>query len=516
MSIPGADSCAGNTTNEANAHEASQDRAAASATRGRAVVIGGGIAGMLAARVLADHFHRVTLLERDRYPAGAADRPGVAQARHVHFLLRRGLMIMEELFPGLTADLLAAGCPQIDQGRDYRILYRSGWSPGLPCGLDILNFTRPVLEAAIRRRLMANARVSGREGVEVVALSLDGAGRRVDGVRIRQRGARAGEEGGETLAADLVVDASGRNSRAPEWLTAAGFPAPAEASVDAFWGYATRLYEPAADFAAGWRMLLVMNRPPDEPRAGIIQRVEGNRWMVTIAGVMEDYPPTDERGFLDFARSLRSSELYEAIRDARPVSDISGYRRTDNRLRHFENLARAPERFVALGDSVCCFNPVYAQGMTLAALGAAELGHALRRQGRRGLDGLARRFQRRLARVISAPWALATGEDLRWPSTRGGRITLKVRFLHWYIDRVIQGIPGSAEIYRRFQEVNHMLKPAGALFHPAVSLPIVRQSLASALSCARLQASAGGAAPPRRRRWRNSARASSIDLPLTK
>jgi hypothetical protein len=132
------------------------------------------------------------------------------------------------------------GCPQIDQGRDYRILCRSGWSPVQPCGLDILNFTRPVLETALRRRLMADARVDRREGVEVVALSLDATGRRVDGVRIRQRGVRAGEQRGETLAADLAVDASGRGSRAPEWLTAAGFPAPAETSVDAFWGYATR------------------------------------------------------------------------------------------------------------------------------------------------------------------------------------------------------------------------------------------------------------------------------------
>jgi hypothetical protein len=197
---------------------------------------------------------------------------------------------------------------------------------------------------------------------------------------------------------------------------------------------------------------------------------------------MEDYPPTDERGFLDFARTLRSPALYEAIQHARPISDIWGFRRTDNRLRHFEKLSRAPECFVALGDSVCAFNPVYGQGMTLASLGAFELGLALRSQGRRGLDGLARRFQRRLAKVISGPWALATGEDLRWPATRGGRITPKVRFLHWYIDQVFQRIPGSAEIYRRFQEVNHMLKPAGALFHPAVSLPILRQVLTSALA----------------------------------
>jgi 2-polyprenyl-6-methoxyphenol hydroxylase-like FAD-dependent oxidoreductase len=455
-------------------------QATAVPTYGRAVVAGGGIAGMLAARVLADHFQEVVLIERDLYPEGAVNRAGVPQARHLHFLLKRGLIVMEELFPGLAEDLLAAGCPKVDQGRDFRILYRSGWSPIHRCDLDILCFTRPLFEAALRRRLMANPRIVCREGMEVAALALDAAGRGVNGVRIQPRGARAGEAAAETLAADLVVDASGRNSSAPEWLAAAGFPAPAEASVDALWGYATRLYEPAPGFTADWRILFMMNRPPDQPRAGIIQWVEGNRWIVTIAGVMEDYPPTDERGFLDFARSLRSPELFEAIQHARPISDIWGYRRTDNRLRYFERLSRAPERFIALGDSVCSFNPVYAQGMTLASLGAVELARALREA--RGLDGLARRFQRRLARVISGPWAMATGEDLRWPATRGGRITPKIRFLHWYIDQVIQLIPGSAEVYRRFQEVNHMLKPAAALFHPAVALPILRQSVGAAFS----------------------------------
>ncbi len=419
----------------------------------------------------------MTLVERDRYPAGYEDRPGVPQARHLHLLLKRGLMIMEEQFPGFTADLLAAGCLRIDQGKDFRILYRTGWAPNVACGLDVITFTRPLLEATMRRHLMAHPRISSQEGMEVLALSLDATGERVDGVRLRARGARADDA--SVLAADLVVDASGRNSRAPEWLTAAGFPAPEEASVDAFWGYATRLYEPVAGFEADWKTLFLMNRPPDQPRAGIIQWVEGNRWIVTIAGVMEDYPPTDEQGFLDYARSLRSPALYEAIQHARPLSDIWGYRRTENRLRHFERSARRPERFLALGDSVCAFNPVYAQGMTLASLGVMELDRTLRERAGRDLDGVARRFQKRLAGVISGSWAMATGEDLRWPATRGGRITAKTRFLQWYIDQVIQRIPGSAEVYRRFQEVNHMLKPAGALFHPAVSLPILRQSLAA-------------------------------------
>ena len=453
---------------------------AGGAADGRAVVVGGGIAGMLAARVLAKHFGEVVILERDRYPAqppnGEGNRPGVPQARHLHFLLKRGLSVMEEQFPGFTADLLAAGCPRIDQGKDFRILYRTGWAPHVACGLDIVTFTRPLFEATMRRHLMAHERVTSREEVEVTGLALDATGARVEGVRLHSRANAASAE--EVLAADLVVDASGRYSRAPEWLAAAGFPAPPETVVDAMWGYATRLYEPVAGFECDWRTLFLMNRPPDQPRAGIIQWVEGNRWIVTIAGVMEDYPPTDEAGFLDYARSLRSKALYDAIQSARPLSDIWGYRKTENRLRSFEKMARRPERFLALGDSVCAFNPVYAQGMTLASLGVQELDRVLAERAIQSLDGLAGRFQRRLAGIISGSWAMATGEDLRWPATRGGEITAKSRFLHWYIDQVIQRIPESAETYRRFQEVNHMLKPAGALFHPAVSLPILGRAIA--------------------------------------
>ncbi len=450
----------------------------AAQAHGRAVVVGAGIAGILAARALARYFREVVLIERDACAEDDGPRPGAPQARHLHLLLKRGLMVMEEQFPGLTADLRAAGCLKIDQGRDFHIMYRSGWAPNDVCGLDVCTFTRSLLEATLRRHLLAEPRVRFRAGAEVQGLALDEQGKRVTGVRLLRRPAPP-DEATEVLAADLVVDASGRNSRAPEWLEAAGFRAPHETSVDAFWGYATRLYEPPAGLEVDWKILLLMNRPPDQPRAGIIQWVEGNRWIVTLAGVMKEYPPTDEQGFLDYARCLRSPALYEAIKDAKPLSPIWGYKRTANRLRSFESMRRRPERFLAIGDSVCAFNPVYGQGMTLAALSAAALDRTMAAWGSRSLDGLARHFQRRLARVNSSAWTMATGEDLRWPATRGGKITPKTRFLHWYIEQVIQLIPENVEVYHRFQEVNHMLKQAGALFHPAVSLPILRRCMGS-------------------------------------
>jgi 2-polyprenyl-6-methoxyphenol hydroxylase-like FAD-dependent oxidoreductase len=438
-----------------------------------AVVIGGSIGGMLAARALADHFDQVTIVERDIVPEGSENRPGVPQARHLHFLLKRGLMVTEELFPGITADLQEAGGHLLDQGSDFRILYRSGWSPRKALGLEFCTFTRPLFEATVRRHMMKHPKIVLRQGVEVAGLELDASRTQVAGVRLRPRRREPGvavEE--ELMQAELVIDTSGRSSHAPEWLEAAGFEKPEETVVDAFWGYATRIYEPVEEYKKEWKVLFLINRPPYQPRAGIIQPIEGNRWIVTLAGVMHDYPPTDEDSFLQFARSLSSPELYRAIRNAKPLSKIWGYRQTENRLRSFEK-ARMPQGFAALGDSVSAFNPVYGVGMTLTGLEALELRKCLNR-GHGRLD--TRHFQKQVAKLVAGPWALTTGEDLRWPTTEGGKITAKVKFMHWYIEQVIRLIPRSEEVFRRFQEVNHMLKSPAALFHPSVLGPVLRQA----------------------------------------
>jgi 2-polyprenyl-6-methoxyphenol hydroxylase-like FAD-dependent oxidoreductase len=382
-------------------------------------------------------------------------------------------MVSEELFPGITADLAAQGSHLLDQGSDFRILYRSGWSPRKDIGIEFCTFTRPLLETTVRRHLLAHSKVEIRQGFEVAGLELDAGKARVTGVRLRPRHRDPNvpvEE--ELMAAELVVDSSGRGSKAPEWLEAGGYARPEETVVDAFWGYATRIYEPVEEYKKEWKTLFVMNRPPYQPRAGIIQPIEGNRWIVTIAGVMHDYPPTDEEGFLQFARSLSTPELYRAIQHARPLSKIWGYRRTENRLRSYEKV-RLPQGFAALGDSVCAFNPVYGLGMTLIALEAMELGKCLR-EGRGTLDN--RRFQKRVSKLVAGPWALTTGEDLRWPTTQGGKIDAKVKLMHWYIDQVIRLIPLHEEVFRRFQEVNHMLKSPAALFHPAVLRRVLRQA----------------------------------------
>lgn len=445
--------------------------------RRQALVIGGSIGGMVAARVLAGHFDEVVLVERDYLPAGPENRPGVPHARHLHFLLKRGLMIVEDLFPGVKPDLLEAGCCVADQGKDVQYLYPYGMAPRDEMGLEFLTFTRPLLESTIRKHLLADPRISILEGHEICGLVADEEGRCVTGVRVRPRNqADHDEQGSETvLRADLVVDTSGRPSEAPQWLTELGYQAPEETVVDAFWGYATRIYEPPAHWQADWKLTLCLPRPPYQPRAGVIQPIEGGRWLVTVAGVMRDYPPTDEEGFLQFAKSLSTPAIYDAIKNARPLTGIRGFRRTANRLRLFEKLPALPRGFVAMGDSVCAANPIYGQGMTLACLSALDLDQWLRENG--GVPGDSLVFQKKVAKLVAAPFAMCAGADLRWPATQGGEITAPVRFMQWYVDQVLRLIPRSAEVYKRFQRVNHLLDGPEALFHPSISMRILGRAL---------------------------------------
>jgi 2-polyprenyl-6-methoxyphenol hydroxylase-like FAD-dependent oxidoreductase len=442
-----------------------------------AIVIGGSMAGLLAARVLTEHFDRVTIIERDRLPIAPEFRSGVPQARHAHLLLVRGRMILEQFFPTLTADLLAAGVPVLDTTADLQFLNPVGWLPRFRSDLSIFSCSRVLLEWTVRQQLARYAGVRFAERCDVIELLPDAHNSGVAGVRVRSRDqANAEQSGTQELHADLVVDASGRSSHTPDWLQALGYPRAQETVINAFLGYASRVYARPSGVSHDWQALWIATRPPALLRGGVIFPMEQDRWMVTLVGAARDYPPTDEAGFLAFARSLASPLLYEAITAAEPLSPIYGYQRTENCLHHYERLGSWPENFVVLGDAVCAFNPVYGQGMTVAAVSALTLDQALRAQ-RRGAQGdgrgLARQVQRQLAKQNAVPWLMATGEDFRYPATEGGHPDRLTRLTHWYMDRVLLLCAERADVYRTFASVLHMLNPPGVLFRPRILLKVL-------------------------------------------
>jgi 2-polyprenyl-6-methoxyphenol hydroxylase-like FAD-dependent oxidoreductase len=432
-----------------------------------AVVLGGSLAGLLAARVLSDHFDEVTVIERDAYPETTAARKGIPQANHVHGLLVRGRQILEELFPGVQDEMIAAGAPVVDIANEIAWFTPAGWGVRFPSELMVLTFTRPLLDLHVRRRLAENPRVRVLDNTDVVRLIPDAKTNRLAGVLICPRASETDRRVARELRADLVLDATGRASRAPRWLEDLGYEPPEEIVIDAHLAYASRLYRIPESFDGDWHCAYVQAAPPEGKRGAILFKVEDNRWLVTLIGRAGNTPPGDEPGFLEFARSLRVSTIYDAIRSAEPLTPIKTHRATQNLLRRYERAKDLPENFLLLGDAVCAFNPVYGQGMTTAALGAMTLRQCLR-EANGNLHQLSRRFQKRLAKINAAPWLLATGEDYRYRETVGGSPTLMNRFMHHYMDQVLQLATHSVPVRKVLLEAFNMLAPPASLFQPRV------------------------------------------------
>jgi 2-polyprenyl-6-methoxyphenol hydroxylase-like FAD-dependent oxidoreductase len=441
-----------------------------------AVVIGGSMAGLLAARVLSDHFEQVTMIERDKLTGDAEPRKGVPQGRHVHGLLARGAVIMRGYFPHLFPTLAQDGAiPVGTEGLRWNQL--GVWMTPVRSPVKALFQSRPFLERHVRDQLAARDNVHIMDACEVAQLCAHND--RITGVVLRYR---TGEQHEEALSADLVVDTSGRGSRAPQWLNSLGYGKVQETSVKIDIGYATRIYRCPAQLPADWRGLNIYGRPPDDKRGGVIFPIEGGYWMVTLIGSLRDHPQDDEAGFLEFARSLTQPDLYEAIKDAEPVTPVAVYKYSANRWRHYERMKRLPKGFIIMGDAACSFNPVYGQGMSVAAIEAQSLDRCLREQkmfaGNNSLVGFTQRFQQAIARDIKTPWLLSTGEDLRYPGAEGKR-SLSIRLLNRYMRRVIELTASDPHMAATLLRVRNLLKPLSTLFQPRIILAVLRQEMAA-------------------------------------
>ncbi|CAA9453005.1 MAG: putative secreted protein [uncultured Rubrobacteraceae bacterium] len=445
-----------------------------------AVVVGAGVGGLLVGRVLAEHFDRVTILERDAIPQDdSAGRKGVPQGRHLHSLATRGGEILELYFPGLDAELAEAGCPALDQAWDTRTDTPAGRLPRFRSGIAMRAVSRSLLEERVRNRLEAEPGVRFLAGREVVGLAPDATGGAVAGVRMRRRGPKETEE---ILTADLVVDASGQGSRAPRWLEELGYDAPEEEVVDARLGYATRWFRVPQDFSGDWKGLAVLPGWPDDTRGGTLRQVEGDVWTVVLIGLGGDYPPTRADAFLEFASTLPSPAIYDAIKNAEPVSPVYGYRRTANRRRRYER-ARLPENFLITSDAACSLNPSYGSGMTAAALSAEALEGCLYEQHLRSstheLAGLGRRFHKRQATAVAPCWRVTTSTDRQWSASSVEDLGLAGRLFHRISEEVLALAVEREDVARTLLEVKNLLEPPSALLRPGILLPALRRTALS-------------------------------------
>jgi pimeloyl-ACP methyl ester carboxylesterase/flavin-dependent dehydrogenase len=442
-----------------------------SVSRDEAVVIGGSIAGLFAAHVLADHFGHVTVIERDRFPARPEFRGGVPQSRHLHILLGRGLDISERFFPGIVEELVDAGAIPLEWPTDAVLLGSRGWTKRFAPGLQFISCSRELLEWTVRRHVAGRANVEFTEGREVTGLLKNADRKTVNGVLFRTRRPRGEPGAADEFPAALVVDASGRHSKLPEWLTALGYERPQEERVNAFIGYASRDYAIPPEFEGDWKAVMLFAKPPSTRRTGYLFQIAPGRWRLSVMGAESDYPPTDEDGFLAFVGGLRSPMIAEAIASAEPLTPIFSYRATENQRRFYERLRRFPGGLLAMGDSVAAFDPIYGQGMTAAAQAALALDRLLRARAGGEITELGQRFHRAIARANTAAWLIAAGGDLRYSQTEGGRRDLMTRLTHRYLDRVFRAAADSRRAHFALANVIQLLDPPIALFKPAVLVP---------------------------------------------
>jgi len=430
----------------------------------RAVVLGGSMAGLLAARVLTESFREVVLIDRDKLAGVTGYRRGVPHGRHAHGLVARGHQILEDHFPGLTKDLTEAGVAPGDFNSDIRWYFNGRRAQPKRSHLLSVPATRPVLEHQVRNRVQALPSVVFLEQCDILALETTQG--LVTGVRILRQASGAEE----TLPADLVIDTTGRGSRTPAWLAELGYSRPDEERVKIGLAYTTRHYDLKAD-PFGDEMAIIPVATPAHPRGAVFYRVPGmpNRAELSLTGVLGDHAPTDPAGFVAFARSLPVPDIYNAIQDAEPVDDPVTFQFPTSVWRHYEKLDRFPRGFLVMGDAVCSLNPVYGQGMSVAALESCTL----RRHLRDGNLPEARAFFADVANDIRGPWAVSAGADLGYRGAEGRR-TPMIRMVNAYVAQLQRAAVYDGELTNAFIRVAGLVDPPPALMRPATALRVLR------------------------------------------
>jgi 2-polyprenyl-6-methoxyphenol hydroxylase-like FAD-dependent oxidoreductase len=424
------------------------------------VVLGAGMAGLLAARSLADRVPLVTVVDRDELPAAPESRKGVPQGRHPHGLLLAGEQVLREMFPGLMEELVEGGAHLTDTVH-ARWWHYGGYRLGSPEAPLITTMSRPFLELAVRRRVrdLPNVRFlrARLEGLEADGGTVVGAVIRTD-------------EREETLAATLTVDATGRGSQAPQWLKTMGFPVPAVSEVHADITYVTRLFERTAGRIPDGTFVATIDDPGRTGRVGAAFPIEGDRWILSLMGVHGDRAPSDDSGFLAFAETLPRGDIADIIRAEDPVGPIVTHRFPCSQWRHYEKLRRHPAGFLAIGDAICSFNPVYGQGMSTAALEAVALGDCVDRVGIKS-DRLAPSFYKEAAKILATPWSMGAGGDFMFEKTTGDRPPM-VNALNWYGKQAVIASQHDPSVTLALMRVQNLIAPSSSLTKPAMILKV--------------------------------------------
>jgi 2-polyprenyl-6-methoxyphenol hydroxylase-like FAD-dependent oxidoreductase len=436
----------------------------------RAIVCGASMAGLLAARVLSDFYEAVTLVERDRLPDGPEQRRGVPQGRHWHALLSTGSKALDQLFPGLLDELVTAGANVLDneQSRVYlgfgRYVRLGKFAD--PASLVFYQPSRPLLESHVRRRVRAIENVRILDGHDVVEPIADRANR-VTGARVVNR-----ETGEETvLDAELVVDTTGRSARTPAFLENLGYERPVEQRHSVRLSYTSQFLRIPAGMIG--EKFFGFGPVPERPTGAVVAAYEHDTWILTLYGYgVGGYElPDDLTGIIEFAAQFGPSSLLAALRAGEPLGAVSAQRYPASTWRRYDKMRQFPAGLLVMGDAICSFNPVYMQGMTMAARQAVVLRNCLADR-----DGdLSRRFFKATAKQIAPVWRANRLTDFAVSQGGGWRRALR-RLMNWQMDKVQAAFANDPAVIEAILRVQHFVDPPARLLQPSFLMRVVAAS----------------------------------------
>jgi 2-polyprenyl-6-methoxyphenol hydroxylase-like FAD-dependent oxidoreductase len=453
-----------------NPHEFKEVTAMGQEAGTRAVVLGGSIAGLFAARVLADAYDEVRIVDRDKLVGVKGVRRFCPQSHQANGLLARGVQVMEELFPGLTQEMIDYGVPTGDLSGSCRWYARGNRLKQQHAGLTTLGVVRPLFEYFIRERVQQFPNVVFTEQHDILGLVTTADKSAVTGVRVQARGS----DTDEVIEADLVVDATGRGSRTPVWLEQLGYEKPFEERKKIDLGYVTQHFRlrPGAN-PFGTDVAINQIAHAGAPRGNVFFLVEDGKVELTTYGILGDHPPTDQAGLFEWLKSLPAKDVYETLRYADPVDKPMPFKFPTTLRRHYHKLTRFPEGLLVTGDAVTTFNPVYAQGMSVAALCAL----VLRRHLHSGAAPVPQDYFRDLAKdAIDQAWEMTNQIDLSLPGVEGER-TFKVRMGNWFLKRVQIAATRDASITAAYFKTAGLVQKPEALMRPGFALKVLWKSL---------------------------------------
>jgi len=428
----------------------------------RAIVFGAGLGGLSVARVLSDYFDQVMILDRDELADDALPRPGVPQGKHPHALLGGGLKALEALFPGFSNHLLRAGAEPIDPGFDmlHEIPGQDAW-PRIKLSLRTYSMSRPLFERTLRRQVERVGNIKVRGGCRVLKVQSESNVYTATGIQCQLSDGSL-----ETIKSDLIVDASGNGTLTMEFLKAADRRLPEETRIGVNMRYASALFE-RSDICDGYKIVYTLPDAPEQGRGGLILPAENNSNQVVLIGRGRDIPPVDGKEFLSYATRLPTLTVYHAIKNAKRVTDIMPFSFPESRWRHFSQVPDFPRGLLPIGDAICRFNPVYGQGMTVAAQEANMLSDLLQTLDGDSLAGLAPTFLAKADTLIADPWTMSAIPDFIYPDTTGKRTPDLQDRLNF--QRALGRLAVmDGEIYELLVEIRHVLKPLTLLDNPSI------------------------------------------------